>query len=455
NVDVLLQYYPIDLTKRDFMRKAATDEQDMLNDVMMTAFANQTIVHRTMREVVKHTGGDAARQEWDRLYETKLKWTAGSELPLPNELCESKNWKRMAPQLKTLKYNRMHSLGEAVDAEEYGSNAPDWLFGGQLGWAGYFREPECIKPRTSWQERVMPATQVVTHMVGPPHNVRHGLMRALGYHHYYPVDMFHMQFPMDNSRILAVADVPKSGLFFQGGIEDYKAFVKKMIGIAAVVGRTFAAPVIDCRSAVRAEFRDLRYEELITRGPVMEEFFQQIPCPDVEGGMCCVWTPAWCERDSVVLPVDVDFWQGFLRPEEMATVDATGKMKGDAAPAEQSLGFDLDDWMEKHVTTASLDVSTLQNMLELQDKALVFIKFSADPDGNEMSRNVASSLRYGKGAKYAPKWIKQELLGIHCVDLKVHMQPQSPQRQAREDAQKESRIGARVREAGPSDVVAI
>ncbi|KAK3259054.1 hypothetical protein CYMTET_31930, partial [Cymbomonas tetramitiformis] len=330
------RYTPAQLQE---MVRRATDEQDLLNDVVASAFLGRKTHYFSTRAMAGDQEipfelwrlpavRDRRRRAWRRANQLALSWwrsdmrgnTSGAGavlrrrimagLCLPQargpqgysseaelrvvgcaafaecgiEAVGAEECEAAQRRSTTVAYRPLVQVpGQQVrEAAESAAAAPQWLFGGQAS-VRRLSQRGChdvsTPPRQSWQDRLPQTDTIVHHLVGPPHEARELLMRALGAWHYYPVDMVHNVFPLDASRVLALGPVPPTGLQFLGPAAEQHAkivrLIRRLMALAAVAERTMAMPPLGCEGIVERE-----------------DIVHDLPCPLVSSNAsCCLFLP--------------------------------------------------------------------------------------------------------------------------------------------------------------------
>ncbi|KAK3287926.1 hypothetical protein CYMTET_4580 [Cymbomonas tetramitiformis] len=394
-----------------------TDEQDMLNDVMASAFQGELVRFFSTRVFILEqivpwelrldpVGRDEIRMSWMERHNLNLKWEVSRPEPeefgmFPDGMCTTKSKQRF------VQYRQLHQVAglEVHNATEYAAAAPQWLFGGQSSIRALTRLG-CLKdlpPRTSWQERLPLKEAIVHHLVGPAHESRELLMRALGAWHYYPVDLLKNMFPLDGSRVLGLAAMPPEGLAFNGTAEDVKEkifrLLRRLMLIAAVADRLPVAPVFSCQVI-----------------QMREDFVHDLPCPNTNVS-CCIFTPPdGCTRKVIVHQPEVE-WLRQQIPAEYSHEIALSDVAGAELPAQDSAAWtawSADEWRPVAAEKRSqLSAGRIASMLTDERRMVMNLDVPglSNGDGDEVLRHLPEVVSDVKDADVARLRVK------HCVGL--------------------------------------
>eukprot|EP00854_Cymbomonas_tetramitiformis_P001350 gene1351-1951_t len=335
-------------TARHYIR-ATTDEQDLLNDVLSSSFANRTVHHRTLIMTVYGKKGKEAAESFTATHRPTLEWNSSPEGDEDDQsfraLVQSLNATcPHGPGFKSkIPHKALHTQGQRAPGTEYGvAGDPAMLStNSKLLVNGWECQPS--DPERRWERAPKPVAYI-THLVGPPHTTRELLMRARGYWNYHPTDTWQSSFPMDGSKVLAF-EFAQAQLLRTSSPQQLQTLMRRLAAVAAVAGRLPAIPVLDGHSLL-----SISDPEKIAKREVYG--YQRVPCYEgkPEHG-CWLWAAFFnCDKSSLVQPPELDFFAGFLENQEIGRVDLASLLSNSGRESAGGLpdgSWDSDGWKEE------------------------------------------------------------------------------------------------------------
>lgn len=368
-----------------YVVRQTSDEQDMLRDVVSSAFEGEYETYATMRARMTDLANDKQTEfpneqtpaNWLRSAEEKVNGYRWDTVEADKLFEEDRFCIADGPQKEkrlVVEYRHMapapgfgeESVGLPSEETEKAANAFPWLFGLQ---PQLLEMPSSCFDRptpTSWEPLSKPLPAAIVHLPGMVSQQREFLMRSMGYWHPHPVDTHLQVFPMDNSRVLAL-QVPDGGLYV--GLDSMDAFLtllKRLGALAAVSGRTLVVPQLRCDSQAGTNWLAHWKKQTV---------FRQV-CPQVEGG-CCVHYPSMCKRHAMVHMVDVAWAERFLQPREIGSVDTTDLNHGGGAEdGDDGAGWDADEWVRTGMdptTRSPVPARWVRRWLQEEEKVVLYL----------------------------------------------------------------------------------